>query len=145
MKIEYEVTVENDLDATYTRWVLWLKEGKFVFFPARYFPLVVCIMSISLIIWGFFEPVGEDRYTLFIGGSFCLLISIFLFLLYKPNNVLSSLNRKEIEKEHKNYFPNTEKRNISLTAEEFILKTANSETAWSWQALKSFRQEEKRF
>ena len=145
MNIEYEVTVEDDLNARYTNWVLWLKFGKLLFIPSRYFPVFLCTMSIGFIIWGLLTQVPEDRYALLSVGSFCFLVSILVFFLYKPQNALSSFNRKEIEKEHKNYLPHQEQRNIILTAEELIFKTANSETAWSWQALKSYREEEHGF
>jgi|GEM_PF-4227403 len=129
MNIEYEVTVDDDINAIYTNWLRWLKEGKIAFIPARYFPVFICVMSVSLIIWGLFETVREDRYVLFFGGGFLLFISILLFFLYKPKSALSSFSRREIEKEHKKYSPNQEQRNLVLTAEEFIVKTGFSETA----------------
>ena len=62
MNIEYESTVEEYMDAQDTQWVLWLKKGKLLFFPARYFPLLILIMSIAFIIWGLLTQVLEDRY-----------------------------------------------------------------------------------
>ena len=144
-ELTYELTVEDDLNAKYTNWVTWLESGKVLVFPARYFPLLLCIFSIGLIIWGFLEPPGEDRTYLLYGGGFCLFVSILCFFLYRPKNVLSSFNRRDIQQEHQKYYRQQKQRRIVLTAEEFIFKTSNSEIAWSWQALKLWKEADKGF
>ena len=144
-ELTYELTIEDDLNAKYTNWLLWLQSGKVIVFPARYFPLLVCISSIGLIVWGFLEPPGEDRTYLFSGGGFGFFISILLFFLYRPKTALSSFNRRDIKQEHGKYSHQQRQRTIVLTAEEFIFKTSNSEIAWSWQALKLWKEAEKGF
>ena len=145
MNIEYEFTVEDDLDARYTNWILWLKKGKLLFFPARYFPLLILVMSIAFIVWGLLTQVKEDQYLLIGSGIFLFFVGILLFYLYKPKNFLSSLSRKGLEKEYYKYFASKEQRNLCLTAEKFIFKTNYSEMAWNWKAFKSYEEEKKGF
>lgn len=139
MNIEYEVTIEDDLDARYTAWELFLQKGKVLrYVRVSYFPFFTLVFGAGCIIWGFFEPVESDSYLLFGTGIFILIVSIVLFVIYKPNSPLLSLNRKSLQKEYGDYYANKNRRSIILTETELIFKTSNSTMAWSWQGLKSF-------
>lgn len=92
MNIEYELTVEDDLNARYTNFVLWKKEGRFSFISTRYFPLAISIVSVGVIVWSFFIPELADRSALFSLGVLYLFISVvWLFFLEKPQQFLSWL------------------------------------------------------
>jgi hypothetical protein len=97
MNIEYEVTVEHDLDSQATDWEIWLK-SKILFLPWRYFPRFLGVMSVGLVFWGFFEPVKSDQYLLFGTGSFCLIISIVLLVFWEKIGQPSSSQRKNLQK-----------------------------------------------
>lgn len=139
MNLEYEVKVEYDLDSQATNWEIML-ESKILFVPYRYFPHFLCVMSISFIIWGFFEPVKSDQYLLFGSGCFLLIISIVLLIFWEKIAQPSSLKRKDLQKRFGDYYEQKSQRQITLTEQEFIFKTSDAEIAWSWQALKSFKE-----
>ena len=71
MNIEYEITIEDDLDTIFTDLKLWLKE-KFLFICARYFPLSIFAISIGYIVWSYFTIEQSGRYALFTCGILCL-------------------------------------------------------------------------
>ena len=141
MNLEYEVTIEDDLDAQYTDWELSLQKGKVLRYVFVGYFLFIWVFGAGCIIWGFFEPVESDSYLLFGMGIFILIIGTILFVLlvsYKPNSLLYSFNRKSLQKQYGDYYAHKNRRNIILTETELIFKTSNSTMAWSWQGVKSF-------
>ncbi|MGL5832622.1 MAG: YcxB family protein [Waterburya sp.] len=139
MNLEYELTIEHDLDSQATDWEIIL-ESKLLFLPYRYFPHFLCVMSIGFIVWGFFEPVKSDQYLLFGTGCFGLIIGIVLLVFWEKSGQPSSLKRKDLQKRFGDYYEQKSKRQITLTEQELIFKTSDAEIAWSWQALKSLKE-----
>jgi ammonia channel protein AmtB len=128
MNLEYEVTIEHDLDSQATDWEIMLK-SKLLFLPFRYIPYIFCVVCIGIIVLGFFEPVKSDQYLLFGSGCFCLIISIVLLVIWENIGLLSSLKRKDLQKRFGDYYEHKSKRQITLTKQEFIFKTSDTETA----------------
>lgn len=145
MNIEYEVTVEDDLNAQQTDWELRVKKGKILFVPLCYLPIYSAIIGVGSVVLGFFESAQYDRYALYTLGGLYLVSSLVLFLVFRLQDKKSPFARRQLLKRHGNYYAQRERRNIILTEREFIFKTSNSEMAWSWQALKSFREGENAF
>ena len=141
MNLEYEISLDYDLDLSQTYWRHFLNKGKIIFIPARYFSITLGLSSIGLIIWGIIETNPDDATELIITGTLCFLCSIFLFFLYRPQNIiiekLSSSNRNSLQKQWSEYYEQKYKVNLILTPEEFILKSDDLEKAYSWKAFKS--------
>ena len=83
MNLEYEISLDYDLDLSQTYWRHFLNKGKIIFIPARYFSITLGLSSIGLIIWGIIETNLDDVTELIITGTLCFLCSIFLFFLYQ--------------------------------------------------------------
>lgn len=145
MNLEYEMTIEHDLDSQATDWEIG-QESKLLFITFRYFPHFLCVVFIGIIVLGFFEPVkSDDQYLLFGTGCFGLILSIVLLVIWENIDLLSSLQRKDLQKKFGDYYKQKSKRQIKLTEQEFIFKTPDAEIAWSWQALKSLKEGTKGF
>ena len=134
MKIEYEITVQDDLDAeqTYREWKFSQALSKWIF---RGFVAYMCIVSfyvIQTIITNFSEP--ESVYIFWL-GLFNLVVGILCLYVINPKFIQSQWNKQATAKGYEEYYLQRNTRSIIITEQEFIFTTQNSEEAWKWQAL----------
>jgi hypothetical protein len=141
MNLEYKITLEFDRDRIQTYWESYLNKGSVIFIPTRHFPAFLGLSSIGLIIWGLFEQDVYNSSTLIGVGIGIFPLSILLFFVYRPQkikiNSLASMNERALQKQWNEYYAQKIKVNIIMTPKEFILKTDDSEKAYTWQAFKS--------
>lgn len=137
MQIKYNLTLQDDLDASRTSWEYFFYQGNIFLIPARYFASSICLFSVVLIIWGVCTESSDDAGTLIGTGTGFLVVGLLLWWFYQPQN-MASINRGQITKAWNKSDRRLDYRLISISPENFSFKTANSELIWQWQALKDF-------
>ncbi len=94
-------------------------------------------VSICFIVLGLFEQNDYNSGSS-IGIGLVLLVSgVALFFILGKNSFLFSYSHNQLQKQWSEYYAQRNKVNIILIPEEFILKTKDSEKAYTWKALKS--------
>ena len=134
MQIKYDLTLEDDLNASQTSWEYFFYQGNIIFLPTRYFAPTI---SIVFIIWGILTENPDDADLLIPSGIFLLILGLLLWWFYQPKNMLT-INRSQITKAWNNGNRQSDYRLISITPDNFSFKATNSELIWQWQALKDF-------
>lgn len=135
MKIDYEITVRDDLNAeqTYREWKFDQPLYKWIF---RGFIVYLCVVSfyvVRAVITNFSE--AESIYIFWL-GLFNLVGGILYFYFVNPQTIQSFWYKKATDKKHKEYYHKQNHRSITITEQEFIFATQNYEQAWKWLALK---------
>jgi hypothetical protein len=141
MNLEYKISLEYDRDREQTYWENSLNKEKIIFITLRYFPIFLVFLGISSLIWGLIEQDVYNSSALISLGIVSLLSSIFLFFVYRPQisrvKFIASMKDHSLQKQWNEYYAQENKVNIILTSKEFILKTDDSEKAFTWQVFKS--------
>ncbi|MEM7759753.1 MAG: hypothetical protein AAF298_16735 [Cyanobacteria bacterium P01_A01_bin.40] len=134
MNLDYEVTLQDDLDAmqTFQEWSLDQPGVKWIFHRGILF---ILLFGSGLLLWGITNRSDPDAIALIISGSLCLVSGIFLLLIRQPQ-IVQLLNRGTNQRQWGEYYAQGDLRKIRLTETEFMFNTSDSELAWSWQALK---------
>ncbi|MEM9507978.1 MAG: hypothetical protein AAGA16_09860 [Cyanobacteria bacterium P01_E01_bin.35] len=134
MNLDYEVTLQDDLDAmqTYQEWSLNQPGVKLIFHGGILF---ILLFGSGLLLWGVTNRIDPDAIVLIVSGSLCLASGIFLLLIRQPQ-IVQLLNRWTNQRQWRKYYAQGDRRQIRLTETEFMFNTSDSELAWSWQTLK---------
>ena len=138
MQLKYELTLQDDLDASRTSWEYTLDKENILFLPIanKHFPTVCLLLGTALTICGMIIKAPSDEGELIGVGIVFLVLSPILFWLWQPNRGSNLVNTPQIKKAWANKEKEADSRLITIAPEHFIVKTSHSEMIWQWQALK---------
>ena len=135
MHLEYQITFKDDLDCNEVNTEYQFKKTWLKYF---YHPIPWLSLSFLCLVWGMMETAEEDKYALYVASFLSLFCLILWRFLINPKNAQSYLARRTMQNKWKQKLSQKENRIITITDEEFIFKTDNSELAWKWRLFQDF-------